>query len=175
VTVQIGGNDINFINIVIDCTALSFINPFGSPCKAHYTSGGTDQLAKAVAQTAPKVAAVLAGIHKRAPSARVLLVGYPAILPVSGQGCWPFVPIAHGDVYYLRGIELKLNQMLATEAAGNGATYVNTYTASTGHDVCQSPGRKWVEGRVPTSPAAPFHPNALGEKGMAKQVIAAVG
>jgi lysophospholipase L1-like esterase len=175
VTVQIGGNDINFIDIVINCTARSFLNPFGSPCKGSYTSGGTDQLAKAVAQAGPRVAAVLRGIHKRAPNARVLLVGYPVILPASGHGCWPAVPVAHGDVPYLRGIEIKLNDMLAAEAAGNGATYVDTYTASIGHDVCQAPGAKWVEGLVPTSPAAPFHPNARGEKGMAKQVIAAVG
>jgi lysophospholipase L1-like esterase len=174
VTLQIGGNDINFINILINCTALSFIDPSGSPCKSLYTFGGTDRLAKAVTQTAPKVAAVLKGIHRRAPSARVLLVGYPVILPARGNGCWPRVPIAHGDVSYLRGIELKLNKMLATEAAANGATYVDTYTASIGHDACQPPGTKWVEGLVPTSPAAPFHPNALGEKGMARQVIAAV-
>ena len=175
VTVQVGGNDINFIDIVVNCTARSFLNPFGSPCKNHYTSGGTDQLAKAIAQTAPRVAAVLRGIHKRAPNARVLLVGYPVILPASGNGCWPAVPIAHGDVPYLRGIEIKLNKMLAAQAASNGATYVDTYTASVGHDVCQSPGAKWVEGLVPTSPGAPFHPNARGEKGMAKQVIAAAG
>jgi lysophospholipase L1-like esterase len=175
VTVQIGGNDINFIDIVINCTARSFLDPFGSPCKDHYTAGGTDQLAKAVAQTGPKVAAVLLGIHKRAPGARVLLVGYPVVLPVTGNGCWPRVPIAHGDVAYLRGIETKLNNMLASQAAGGGATYVDTYTASIGHDVCQSPANKWVEGLVPTSPGAPFHPNARGEKAMAKQVIAAVG
>jgi lysophospholipase L1-like esterase len=175
VTLQIGGNDINFINIVINCTALSFLNPFGSPCKSHYTSGGTDQLAKAVQQTGPKVGTVLRGIHKRAPNARVLLVGYPVILPATGNGCWPLVPIAHGDVPYLRGIETKLNQMLASQAAANGATYVDTYTASTGHDVCRSPAAKWVEGLVPTSPGAPFHPNARGERAMAKQVIAAAG
>ncbi len=172
VTVQIGGNDINFINIVINCTTLSFTDPLGSPCRSHYSSGGTDRLAGAVARTRPKVAAVLRGIRKRAPNARVLLVGYPAILPASGNGCWPVVPIAHGDVPYLRGIELKLNRMLATVAAANGATYVDTYTASIGHDACQALDKKWVEGLVPTSVAAPFHPNALGEKGMAKQVIA---
>jgi lysophospholipase L1-like esterase len=174
VTLQIGGNNINFISIVINCTVRSFTDPFGSPCKGHYTSGGTDQLARAVTRTAPKVAKVLKGIHHRAPSARVLLVGYPVILPARGTGCWPLVPIAHGDVSYLRRIELKLNKMLATEAAAHGATYVDTYAASIGHDVCQPPGKKWVEGLVPTSPAAPFHPNALGEKGMARQVIAAV-
>lgn len=175
VTLQIGGNDINFINIVINCTALSFTDPFGSPCKSRYTSGGTDQLRQAISRTAPKVAAVLTAIHQRAPHARVLLVGYPDILPNSGSGCWPLVPIAHGDVPYLRGIEAALNQMLATQAAAHGATYVNTYTRSIGHDVCQPPGTEWIEGLVPISPAAPFHPNARGESGMARDVAAAAG
>ena len=175
VTVQISGNDIGFINIVETCGELSFTNPTGAPCKARYTSGGTDQLAAAIQKTAPKVAAVLQGIHQRSPSAKVLLVGYPVILPNTGHGCWPVVPIAYGDVPYLRGVELELNQMLANEAAANAATYVNTYTDSIGHDVCQVPGVKWTEGLVPTAPAAPFHPNALGEQAMARQVLAALG
>jgi len=175
VTLQIGGNDINFINIVIKCAELSVTNPFGAPCKQHYTKGGTDRLKEAVNATAPKVAADLQGIHADAPNARVLVVGYPAILPNSGDGCWPVVPFAYGDVPYLRGVELELNAMLAGVAAANNATFVDTYTASIGHDTCQAPGVKWVEGLVPTSPAAPFHPNALGEKGMARQVLAALG
>jgi hypothetical protein len=72
-------------------------------------------------------------------------------------------------------VEQELNAMLATEAAANNATFVNTYTASIGHDVCKGTGVKWVEGLIPTSPAAPFHPNALGEKSMAQQVAAALG
>ena len=175
VTLGIGGNDIAFSDIVLVCSALSFTNPFGAPCKGHYTSGGTDRLARAVAQTGPKVAAVLADIHRLAPAARVLVVGYPVIVPSTGRGCWPLVPFAFGDVPYLRGVELKLNQMLASEAAAHGATYVNTYTDSIGHDVCQAPGTKWMEGIVPTMPAAPVHPNALEEKAMARQVLAALG
>ncbi|HWG60157.1 MAG TPA: SGNH/GDSL hydrolase family protein [Streptosporangiaceae bacterium] len=175
VTLQIGGNDIGFANIVINCATMSVSNPFGSPCKKYYTSGGTDQLAAAINKTGPKVAAVLQAIHADAPRARVLVVGYPDVLPNTGYGCWPVVPISYGDVPYLRGVENELNQMLADEAASHGATYVNTYTDSIGHDFCQPPGVKWVEGLVPTSPAAPVHPNALGEKAMAQQVEAVAG
>jgi GDSL-like Lipase/Acylhydrolase family len=175
VTLQIGGNNVGFSDIIIHCTTLSLTNPFGSPCKSHYTSGGTDKLRAKINTTAPKVAADLQGIHADAPNARVFLVGYPVILPNSGDGCWPLVPIAFGDVPYLRGVEKALNAMLASVAAANNATFVNTYTASIGHDVCQSPGTNWVEGLIPTSPAAPFHPNRLGEQGMARQVLAALG
>jgi lysophospholipase L1-like esterase len=172
VTVQVGGDDIGVSQIVTTCAALSLTGPFGSPCTKHYTASGTDQLAQAVARTAPKVGAVLRAIARRAPEARILLVGYPDILPVSGHGCWPKMPIARGDMPYLRGVETRLNAMLATEAAGHGATFVNTYTGSIGHDACQRRGVKWVEGLIPTSLAVPFHPNALGEQAMARQVLA---
>ena len=56
-----------------------------------------------IAATAPKVAAVLQGIHARSPSARVFVVNYAAILPETGVGCWPQVPLAFADVPYLRG------------------------------------------------------------------------
>jgi lysophospholipase L1-like esterase len=120
------------------------------------------------------VAAVLRGIHARAPAARVLLVGYPDILPSGGDGCWPEMPIAFGDVPYLRGVEISLNQMLARTAAANGATFVDTYTATIGHAACQSPAVKDVEGLIPTSLAYPFHPNRRGEQVMAARVLAAL-
>ena len=175
VTMGIGGNDIGFTSIIETCAEESLSNPFGSPCKNHYTSGGTDQLAQAINNLAPTIGSVLQGIHQLAPSARVFVVGYPVILPNSGDGCWPIVPVAYGDVPYLRGVEQELNAMLATEASANHATFVNTYTDSIGHDACQGSGTRWVEGLIPQSPAAPFHPNQLGEEHMADQVIAAVG
>jgi len=173
VTVQVGGDDIGVGRIVTTCAALSLTSPSGDPCRQHYTAGGTDQLARAVTQTAPKVASVLEAIRQRAPHARVLLVGYPQILPASGNGCWPEVAVSRGDVPYLRGIETQLNTALAAAAAAHGVTFVNTYEASAGHDACQRPGVKWVEGLIPTSLAVPFHPNALGEQAMAREVVAA--
>jgi lysophospholipase L1-like esterase len=175
VTLGIGGNDIGFINIIETCAEDSLTSPAGDPCTQYYTSGGTDQLAALIEATGPKVGSVLQQIHQNAPHATVYVVGYPDILPEAGNGCWPVVPIASGDLAYLRQTEKELNQMLADEAAVNGATYVDTYTPSIGHDVCRAIGTKWIEGLVPTSPAAPFHPNALGEAAMAKALEAAIG
>ena len=89
-------------------------------------------------------------------------------------GCWPLVPFAFGDVPYLRGIELDVNQMLANTAAANGATFVDTYTPTVGHDACQAASVKDVEGLIPTSPAYPFHPNQRAQQVMADQVLAAL-
>jgi lysophospholipase L1-like esterase len=175
VTITIGGNDVGFRSILTTCVALSVTSPSGDPCKEHFTAGGTDRLAAAVKAAGPKVAAVLRGIHRRAPRARILLVGYPDILPSTGTGCFPDVPLAHGDVPYLRATEVALNRTLARAAGANGATFVDTYRATIGHDVCQRPGVRWVEGLVPTSPAYPFHPNRLGQLAMARQLLAALG
>ncbi len=174
VTVQIGGDDIGFGKIAATCGALSLTSPTGNPCQQHYTKGGSDQLARAVTQAAPQVAAALAAIRARAPRARVLVVGYPDILPVRGNGCWPEVTIARGDLGYLRGVETRLNTTLAAAARRAGATFVDTYTPSIGHDACQHSGTKWVEGLIPTSAAVPMHPNALGEQAMAREIVAAL-
>ncbi|HEV7865518.1 MAG TPA: hypothetical protein VGR20_22665, partial [Acidimicrobiia bacterium] len=92
----------------------------------------------------------------------------------AGPGCWPLMPIAVGDVAWLRAVEGRLNAMLSDQAATAGATYVDTYTPSIGHDVCRLPGRKWVEGFIPTAPASPVHPNALGMANSARQALAQI-
>ncbi len=170
VTLGIGGNDIGFTSIIENCVRL---NPF-DPCKDDYVHGSTDDISVRIAATAPKVDATIAAIHARAPSARVHVVGYPVILPASGYGCWPTVPITPTDVPYLRSKEIELNTMLAARAAAGGASYVDTYTSSVGHDVCKGTGTKWVEGLVPTSPAAPVHPNALGMQNTARVTLARI-
>jgi lysophospholipase L1-like esterase len=170
VSLQIGGNDIGFTSIIENCASVS---PFGRPCQDQYNSGGVDQLAARINATAPKVAAVIQGIHARSPSARVLVVAYEPILPETGSGCWPQVPLAWADVPYLRATQKRLNTMLANVAAANNARYVDAYTAAIGHDACKSSGTRWVEPLIPGNAAAPFHPNARGMAGITPTVVAA--
>jgi lysophospholipase L1-like esterase len=172
VTVGIGGNDIGFSEIIRNCTATQ---PSGHPCQDHYVVNGHDELRERIAATAPKVAAVLQGIHQRSPLARVYVVPYLSILPETGSGCWPQMPIAPDDVPYLRGIEHELNGMLARQARANGARYVDAFTPSVGHDACQLPISRWVEPAVPNQPAAPVHPNLFGMQGYAAAVLARIG
>jgi len=169
VTLQISGNDIGFTEIIQNCATA---NPFGRPCQDRYVKNGVDEIRARITAVTPKVAAVIQGIHQRSPSAKVLVVNYAAIFPTSGSGCWPQVPIAFADVPYLRGIQGALNSMLAQQAGANGATIVDAYTASTGKDACKSSGTRWVEPLVPGNAAAPFHPNARGEAGVAAAVRA---
>jgi hypothetical protein len=169
VSLTIGGNDIGFTSIIENCAAPT---PFGHPCRDQYDNGSGDQLAARITATAPKVAAVIQGIHTRAPGARVLVLGYEPILPETGSGCWPQVPLAWADVPYLRATEQRLNTMLRTTAVANGARYVDTYAAAIGHDACKSSSTRWVEPLIPGNTAAPFHPNARGMAGVTPTVVA---
>ncbi|MFI0938314.1 SGNH/GDSL hydrolase family protein [Streptomyces sp. NPDC021020] len=167
VTLQIGGNDVGFGSIIATCAGLSVTAPTGSPCKDHYGASGTDQLTVNVLQTAPKIAKVLRAVHRQAPHAKVVVVGYPDLLPDQGPGCFPAVPFAAGDVPYLRSTEKKLNAMLRVEALLGGASYTDTYGPTVGHDMCQAPADRWIEQLTPAPPAAAAHPNAAGERAMA--------
>ena len=171
VSLTIGGNDIGFSEVAESCVT---VNPFSHPCLDKYNSGGVDQLKARIEATAPKVAAVLQGIHARSPSAKIYVLNYPAIFPETGYGCWPQMPLGFQDVPYLRGTEQRLNAMLATQSAANGATLVNWYGASIGHDACKGSSTRWVEPLVPTNAAAPIHPNKAGMVGGANALLAAV-
>lgn len=168
VSLTIGGNDIGFSDLAQDCIS---VLPFGSPCRDRYTRGG-DQISARIAATAGPVNAVLDEIRARSPLAKVLVVNYSAILPHSGNGCWPKMPITPADVRWLRSKHEELNAMLAEQAAANGATTIDVYAASVGRSACASALTRWVEPYVPANPAAPLHPNLRGMQAMAAMVVA---
>jgi hypothetical protein len=165
VSLGIGGNDINFSTIVENCLATSSSGPtrVGQTCKSFYTAGGVDQLAAVISATAPKVAAVITGIKQRAASGvKIFVMGYPALLPATGTGCFPQMPLTTTDVPYLRQVALELNGTLRSVANANGATYVDVYTSEVPFNACTPASTRYVEPIIPSNPAAPVHPNARG-------------
>jgi GDSL-like Lipase/Acylhydrolase family len=170
VTITIGGNDIGFSSIAEDCFTLQRT---GSPCRDQYVQNGRDEISERIAATAPKVAAVFQGIHERSPQARVYVLTYAAIFPENDDfGCWPQMPVADGDIVYLREKQRELNAMLVAQAAANNVGVIDWYAASIGHDACKPPGLRWVEPAIPANAAAPVHPNLLGMLGAASLVEA---
>ncbi|MFI6317464.1 SGNH/GDSL hydrolase family protein [Nonomuraea sp. NPDC050556] len=169
VTIGIGANDIKLLDVISTCATLSALDALGSPCTKHFTSGGVDQLQQRIDAMAPKIGAALQEIHARAPGARVLVVGYLTVFPPR-YGCWPAVPVAVGDIPYLYGKQAAMNDLLAAQAAANGAGFVDVDAAR--RDVCQMPWRRWVEPVVPVSPATPFHPNGAGMQAVTDRILA---
>jgi hypothetical protein len=172
VTLSIGGNDnALFASAVIACgvTDLADALNIGAPCKSIFG----DYFANRATADGPKIGAAINQIHQLAPAATVFVVGYPDILPQSGN-CYPQIPLTTGDVAYANGIEQTLNSVLRDEAQANTATYVDTYTPSIGHDACKPEGTRWIEPPIPGTDAAPIHPNAAGEAADATDLEAAM-
>ena len=90
------------------------------------------------------------------------------------------IPVADGDIAYLQAKFLQMNAMLARVAADNGAELVDTYSPTVGHDACQAPTVRYIEGLIPISVsnplllAFPFHPNGAGAAAQSEIVLDAV-
>lgn len=168
VTVGIGGNDFGvFGDLVGTCPGLRASNPTGSPCKDHFTAGGVDTVKAAIAGITPRVAAVLTGIHQRSPAAAVYVIGYPRIAPETGY-CPNILPFADGDYAWLNSVEEALNAALADAASGGGASFVDTFGPSRGHDACAKGGAAWINGKdTKLFAAAAYHPLKAGMAGVA--------
>jgi lysophospholipase L1-like esterase len=173
VTMTIGGNDNNtFIGAIAECgvAGLSTLGQ-GSPCKDMYGTSFTDAITET---TYPALVKSLKAVRKAAPHARVAILGYPWILPKTG-GCFDKMPVATGDVPYLRGVEATLNNAVRRAAAATGATYVNLGKVSEGHDACQPMGVRWVEPVLQGTNPVVVHPNALGEQHLANRAMKVLG
>ena len=169
ITMTIGGNDSGvFINAILNCgsAGLSTLGR-GSPCKDRYGSSFADTIRNT---TYPSLVRALRAVRAKAPKAKVAILGYPWILPAT-VGCFPKMPVARGDLPYLRGIQWTLNDAVRRAAAATGATYVNLNTVSEGHDACKPIGVRWVEPVLQGTNPVIVHPNALGEAKMAAQAI----
>ena len=173
VTMTIGGNDSGvFIDAIADCgSAGLFTLGQGSPCKDRYGSSFQNTI---TSTTYPALVNALHAVRAKAPRARVVILGYPWILPRTG-GCYPQMPVAAGDVPYLRNIQATLNDAVRRAAAATGATYIDLSAASEGHDACQPIGIRWIEPVLAGTNPAIVHPNALGESRMAARTMAVLG
>ena len=168
VTMTIGGNDSSvFINSILQCGAAGTRTlGQGSPCRDQYGSSFEDTVRTT---TYPALVQALRAVRAAAPNARIAILGYPWILPASG-GCFPVMPVASGDVPYLRSLQATLNDAVARAARETRVTYVDMSAVSEGRDACQPIGVRWIEPVLAGTNPVIVHPNALGEQAMADRV-----
>ena len=143
VTMTIGGNDSGvFINTVMSCgqAGMSTLGQ-GSPCQDRYGSSFEDTIRNV---TYPSLVRALSAVRSAAPEAKVAILGYPWIMPATG-GCFDKMPVAEGDVPYVRGIQATLNDAVRRAADAADVIYVDLSEVSEGRDACQPIGVRWVE------------------------------
>ncbi|MGB3371743.1 MAG: SGNH/GDSL hydrolase family protein [Rhodococcus sp. (in: high G+C Gram-positive bacteria)] len=168
VTMMIGGNDGGvFAGAISECVRAAIGAPgTSSPCADTFGSSFVDTIER---QTYPAIVQALSDVRDSAPDAHIVIVGYPWLLPAQGT-CSPNMPVADGDVPYLRTLQTTLNTAVSRAASETGATFVDMSVVSEGHDGCQPSGTRWIEPLVFSEQFVPVHPNALGEAAIAVEV-----
>lgn len=169
VTLGIGGNDFElFHTLVATCSQLRGRDPDGSPCADELEDRGIDLLAR-TDDISTRVERSVRRVQERAPSAEVMVVGYLRLAPEEG-GCRE-LPFAEGDYAFGQRLTTALNDALERAARRTGATFVDAYAASAGHDVCSDD--PWVNGReTKQGEALAFHPLAEGMTAVADEIVA---
>ncbi|MDQ6727020.1 MAG: SGNH/GDSL hydrolase family protein [Actinomycetota bacterium] len=171
VTVTIGGNDAGFASVVGECVVGA------DPC-SHLDA----QVEAALVTLGPTLEAAYRQIRARAPSARLLVVGYPQVVadpatvdldtcPAVGT-ILPSRRITADDARWLRAKGDRLSDVVSRAAKAAGASYVDVSTDFSGHEAC-TPG-PWLTGVVLTDLKASFHPTAAGQAELARLVTRAL-
>ena len=161
VTITIGGNDVGFVDGLITCAVSSCNTP----------AFEQERVAR-MDRTKPQLETLYREIVRRAPKARVLVLGYPQLFPATKaeQSC-SALRLFSGEQNMLRRLGVRLNATIAAAVGSVAATgarieFVPVAGLFAGHEVC---GRKgaWLSGI--------FHPSLQGHRdGYAAAVNAAL-
>ncbi|HWJ09592.1 MAG TPA: SGNH/GDSL hydrolase family protein [Nocardioides sp.] len=170
VTLSIGANNGSvYGNLVISCARLAVEDPTGAPC-SDLTQQNPDVLPEVFDSVAADIVETVAEILDRAPDARVVIVGYPQIIPA--EGTCPLLPLAEGDYPFGRGVLQEFVEAQAKAAEKAGAEYVDVWAATDGHDICADD--PWVAGFRAAQAGTPYHPYAEEQAAVADLIESTV-
>jgi lysophospholipase L1-like esterase len=149
VTITIGGNDVGFVNTLVNCTLGG-----DQACVTAVNNGIT-----ASNTTLPaKLDATYAAIRARAPQARVVVLGYPRLVSPTGS-CGLFNLSTAKRTALNNGADV-LSGVIGARAAAAGFTYLDARGPFTGHGACgPSP---WINRFNLLAIGDSYHPNTAG-------------
>lgn len=174
VTMGLGFNDQGvFGELLTTCMELGREPGEGSPCRDHMNESGSDYFLDSIDLIQTRLTSALTGIKERSPDAKVVLVGYPQLVPERVR-CAE-LPLAPGDYDYVREVMVALGQATQEAARATDSVYVDVLAASRGHDVCAG-DEAWVSGIVadPAPGSVAMHPYAKEHRAVADLVVAAL-
>ena len=151
VTVSVGGNDAGFTRVLTACA---------QPWWAADCGSALDRAESYIRTTLPgALGSLYAAIRSRAPSARVVVVGYPRIF--NGTDCNALTWFSPSEMTRLNAVTDLLDATTSAAATAAGFSFADPRRAFRGHAVCDSP--EWVNGlSSPTTES--YHPKASGHR-----------
>ncbi|MBP2327719.1 lysophospholipase L1-like esterase [Kibdelosporangium banguiense] len=159
VTVSAGGNDAGFSNVISACA-----RPWPYTCTSEITTANNT-----IRNTLPgRLDSLYTAIRNRAPSAKVIVVGYPRVF--NGEECNAFARISPGEQSELNKTADLLATTISARAAAHGFSFVDARSAFTGHAVCDD--TEWLNG-LSDPIAESYHPNRTGQSAGYTPLVAA--
>ncbi|WZH51318.1 MAG: SGNH/GDSL hydrolase family protein [Nocardioides alkalitolerans] len=156
VTISTGGNDFGaFALLAGDCVQTGCEDIDIAAVQAGLAQLSTD-LAGAIEQ-----------VQERAPEARVLVVGYPQVVPAGNEGC-DDVPLDAQTIGLARLLNQELSNAQKRAAETAGVEFVDLYAATQGHALCSD--EPWINGGDTTG-AVPYHPLESGQRAAAAAIV----
>ena len=148
VTVSVGGNDAGFAAVITQCA-----KPWPYTCTTEINNANNY-----IRNTLPGALNNLYNqIRAKAPSARVVVVGYPRLF--NGEECNFGARISPSEQSALNATADLLATTIAGRAAAHGFRFVDVRSAFTGHAVCDDV--EWLNG-LSNPVLESYHPNATG-------------
>ncbi|MFI5484569.1 SGNH/GDSL hydrolase family protein [Micromonospora echinaurantiaca] len=151
VSVTVGGNDVGFANIMTTCVL------YGTTECVAAVQAAED---KARAELPTLLRTVYTGIRNRAPSARVVVVGYPVFYQL-GTVCVGLSATSRAKIN--EGINL-VDDITRSAAQAAGFTFADVRSQFVGHQLC-SYGEKWLHALNFANLGISYHPTAAGQSG----------
>ena len=149
VTISVGGNDAGFSSVLTECA---------KPGWASNCDGKIDTAQAYITNTLPgSLSTLYASIRSKAPSAKVVVVGYPRIF--NGEDCNAATFFSPAEETRLNAMADLINSKISAQASAKGFTFANPTSRFVGHAVCGDP--EWLNGLSnPVSDS--YHPNKTG-------------
>jgi hypothetical protein len=130
------------------------------------------QLATDAATAGDQVTEIVRQVLQKAPSATIVLVGYPQIAPPKA-GCAGLPSMDAAELVGVNYLFTQINNQMRSAAQQTGTSFADITDVSEGHDVCSS--APWVRGPKETSgKKLGLLPLAPAQKAAADAVIAAL-
>lgn len=174
VTISVGGDDIGFADVALTC--IIGLGAQGYGCEFIAQRAVNAAMARIADETAPGATLdnIYRAIRARAPHARILVVGYPNLLPAFAPVGCPLVHLLPDEVLWLNSVEQQLNGIIELEAVRSGAEFVEGSTSVfTNHELCTID--TYVNGLEQKAlNQQPLHPNSEGQAAMATAIRAQI-
>jgi hypothetical protein len=170
VTLSIGGNNGDvYGKLLLNCARLAEDDRSGAPC-SDLARRNPDALKKVFDEVNDEIVETVDMILDKAPDARVVIIGYPQIIPA--EGTCDDLPLGEGDYAFARGVMEQFDKAQAKAAEAARAEFVDMWSVTEGHDICSD--EPWVAGATPRQTGIAYHPYAAGQEAVLEELQALV-